>query len=169
MKPRNASKEIRAAAVKACTGLLMGTGLDRNDPAHRYILKRALNELVWCYSGSHEDAGKYLGCPWWTAGALALFDSGDPDWIKHVALEHVVERKEVIAELLLANSEEQVRQALERSDTCVVLRSEHTELSVGSGWERYKGVEVVPGPRARKRMSLTDAAEAGTGEPLLNA
>lgn len=148
-KPKNASAEIRTAAVRACSALL--SALDRNDPAQHYILRRALNELVWCYSGNHEDAGKYLGCPKWTAGALALLDSGDPNWVKGVALEHVVERKAIIASLLLTGSEDEVREVLESADTCVVLRSEHDALASGDGWERYKGIDVVAGPRVRQR------------------
>lgn len=148
-KPRNASAEIRTAAVRACSALL--GSLDRDDPAQHYILRRALNELVWCYSGNHEDAGKYLGCPKWTVGALALPKSGDPNWVKGVALEHVVERKAIIARLLITQSEAEVRDVLASADTCVVLRSEHEALSPGDGWERYKGIEVIAGPRARLR------------------
>ncbi len=86
-------------------------------------------------------------------GALALLESGDPNWAKGVALEHVVERKSLIDRLLLARGEEEVREVLATADTCVVLRSEHKALASGDGWERYKGIEVVAGPRARLRQT----------------
>lgn len=154
MSTKKTSADVREAAVVACSALLFRSGLDKGKAAQRYILNRALNELVWCFSGNHEQPGKHLGCPWWTERAYSVFAS-DENWRSHVALDHVVERKELIQQLLESDSEESVRKTLFRSETCVVMHEEHKALPKGTGWARYAGIKLVPGPKTR--VSLTGA------------
>jgi hypothetical protein len=137
---------VREAAITACASLLFNSGLDQRHPADLFILKRMLDHLVWYFSETHDTPGKYLGCPWWSEAALQLYENGR-GWQKEVALDHVVEREKLVTELLCARTNDDLRSVLARSQTCVVLRHEHSKLSHGSGWERYAKIKVVPGPR----------------------
>lgn len=145
------SRDVREAAAVACEALILGPGPDQNTEAGRYILTRVLNELVWCYTGNHADPDKYRGCPWWTESAFAL-QAGDRNWRRGVALDHVVERRELVGALLACKSGNEVRAVLARGETCVVLRDEHATLPKGGGWARYAGLSLVPGPRIRRRL-----------------
>lgn len=151
-KPKNASAEIRDAVVRACAVLLFESGLNRDSPADEYVLRNILKELIWTYTGNHDDPGIYLGCPWWTEEALELYERKVPKWAKQVALEHVVERQFIAAGLLEARDKEQIRRILDSGETCVVLRTQHKLLVSGDGWKRYEGLKVVPGPKAQKRL-----------------
>jgi hypothetical protein len=144
-KPRRDPESVREAAVSACAGLLFNSGLDSQRPADLFILRGVLNHLVWYYSETHDNAGKYSGCPRWSEQALNRYNEG-PGWQKHVALEHVFSRKQLVSDLLEARTKDDVRSVLARSETCVVLRVEHDKLPSGEGWDRYAGIKVVRGP-----------------------
>lgn len=147
------ASEFREAALIAATDLLFHSRLDRTRRGDHAILRNLLKELIWCYSGTHDDSGKHEGCPKWSERALALYDSAPGAWKGQVELEHVYERKDIIDELLAeAKLEEDVRVIMDRQSTCVVLKEEHALLGPGKGWDRYKGMNVVDGPKTRARL-----------------
>lgn len=140
-------KEVRHAAFSAIINILFFVELERDKPEHVFVLRRVLNELVWRYSQAHlSGGGKYIGCPTWSEKALNEYHTNRREWWKNVALDHVVERRTIIENLLLAQSEDDVRNILLLSETCVVLRSEHRDLPRGGGWARYGSLRCVDGP-----------------------
>lgn len=141
--------EIHQGVIKACDALLFRSPLDKGNGAEAMILRKLLNELVWRYSEAHEFPGKYLGCPWWSADAFEMFKKPGSDWRKEVALEHVTSRKNLIDELMASHSIEEVPAILEKAETCVILRGQHSKLLEGEGWKRYAQIELVPGAEVR--------------------
>ncbi len=92
----------------------------------------------------------------WSVKALAVFDSKAKDWESQVNLDHVVERRDLIDQLLNASSPAEVRKILERGETCVLLRSEHKDdlIKGAKGWDRYAKVPFSGGPLVRKHKKL---------------
>lgn len=165
-----AQAEVQRAVIDACDALLFKSALNRDKAEDRFILKSVLNELIWKFTETHEHPGKYLGCPWWSEKALAVFDSKAQDWKKQVALDHVVERRTLNGLLLQASSIGEVRTILDGAATCVLLRGEHKDLVKGAqGWDRYRDVVRVEGPLVRKRkISLNASKKKGSQRSLKN-
>lgn len=161
-KPARDAVKVREAVIKACSALLFESELDSKKPEDAFVLRRVLNELVWKYTEAQSTPGKYRGCPNWTEGALRCYEE-EREWWKKAALEHVVSRDVLVSGLLGASSRDGVKEVLASSVTCVVLRTEHTSLPNGSGWERYEkiGIRVC---RLNKPPQRPKKAEKGTSK-----
>lgn len=128
---------VRDAVIKACDALLFRATppLSRTNREDRFILSKALNELVWKYSvATQYGDDKYESCEWWSECALAAFNKNSTAYKKVVALEHVVTREYLIGELIDAQDIDEIRSILSRAVTCVLLRTEHKEIKSKKSW-----------------------------------
>lgn len=144
---RKQPREVRAAVVRACATLLLDARLVKENSGEHYVLRKLIDHLVWYYTETHDHGGKYVGCLKWSKAALERYKRG-AGWEREVHLDHVVERKDLVDQLLKARTIQAIEAILERGETCVVLRTEHDDLLRGvGGWARYANIPVVAGPR----------------------
>jgi len=152
--------QTRRAIRIACDALLFraNPALDRSKPEDRFVLKSALNEMVWKYSeATPYKGGKYLGCAWWSEKAMAVYRKDKTSFSSKVILEHVFPRSAAIKQLMMAPDVAEVRGILDSLETCVILQCEHTDIptpkdweSRKDWWERYRHVTCVPGPNVHE-------------------
>src|SRR6185295_1054600 len=130
MAKRRNHLATKDAVVRVCEALLFKVHppLSREKPEDRFILNSALDELVWKYSEASQYGGKYFGCVWWSQGALDKLAADRPVIKNHIAFEHVTPRDYIIRQLAQAKDVTEVRDILEKIETCVVLREEHKKV-----------------------------------------
>lgn len=129
--------------------------------------------LIWKWT---EATGKYIGCPFWSQRAKALFDAASAGYVSslnlrkavnvgislsrrsrpedsRIAHEHVYPKR--FLRRLLSDLKEDVRDVLDRLCVgCVVLQSEHVDIdrlgspNIENPWMRYApaGIKLADNP-----------------------
>ncbi len=155
-------RELRRAIVLACDAVLLKSEprLNPDTPEQRFVLRRVLNELVWKYSeATPYSGGKYLGCEWWSKGALESYTTDATSFESKMHLEHVKDRKFEVNDLIASKNIHDIEDALNTIVTCVVLRDEHRRFPKkylrpkldrpDEWWKKYGTLSRVRGPNAR--------------------
>jgi hypothetical protein len=112
------------------------------EELHPDVARRLYREVTW---EATELGGKY-STRYRSAEALKLQQSMPVgQWVKEVAHEHVLPRKQLRERLSRCRSEDEIRRVLQAAQGCVIRRDEHALLDeTQNGWFRYVGrVEVI--------------------------
>jgi len=135
----------------------------RTSPAlHSDHPRRLVSEALWFWTERGSPVRKYQ-IRYRTPAALEMqMTLGMTAAAKHLAHEHVHQRRTVVARLLQPDAD--VRSTLLAAQACVVTREEHVQLEAYKhldGWVRYREAGIVPlDLETREPLDLADLVAA---------